>query len=120
MTENNYFSYVLPEGLTDYFDTKDIQLLCDVKSKTEYYEIVLEEKNIILFDKDTSKYESKGFTETRIQDFPLRGKPIYLLLRRRRWRDKSNPKIIKRNNFTFIAEGANFTEELAVFLKEAN
>jgi len=31
-------------------------------------------------------YESKGFTEQSIiQDFPLRGKPVYLHIRRQKW-----------------------------------
>ena len=34
-------------------------------------------------------YESKGFTEhSVIQDFPLRGKPVYLHVRRRKWLEK--------------------------------
>ena len=115
--EKELFSHVLPAGLLDHFNVIDLLLLCDVKSKKEFYEIVLEEKNEILAAVSVSQYESKGFTEGTLQDFPLRGKPTYLRIRRRRWRHKQNPKDIIWNDFSFVAEGAGFTQELSDFLK---
>lgn len=112
--------YVLPEGLLAHFDIIDVFLLCDVKSRKEFFEILLEEQNKILIDVDASQYESKGFTEVTLQDFPLRGKPTYLRIRRRRWRHKQDPKNIIRNDFSFVAEGAGFTQELSDFLKDTS
>ena len=92
--------------------------LCDVKSKQLYFEISLEENNRILKeDVDITQYESKGFTEITIQDFPIRGKAVYLKIKRRRWRHKTNPEFIIRNDFSFVAEGSGFTQELSDFLK---
>jgi hypothetical protein len=54
-----------------------------------------------------------------IQDFPLRGKGVYLRVKTRRWRHKQTKKILKRD-FSFIAEGSKFTEELSAFLKGAS
>jgi hypothetical protein len=51
-----------------------------------------------------------------IQDFPIRGKGVYLRIKVRRWRHKETHKIIKRN-FSFIADGSKFTQELSDFLK---
>lgn len=113
--------HFLPEGLLVHFDIVDIFLLGDVKSKKEYFEVVLEEQNKILSKEvDASQYESKGFTEVTLQDFPLRGKPTYLRIRRRRWRLKEDHKIVIRNDFSFVAEGSGFTQELSDFLKDTS
>ena len=113
-------SHFLPEGLLAHFDIVEILVLGDVKSKKEFLEIVLEEQNKILADVDISQYESKGFTEVTLQDFPLRGKPTYLRIRRRRWRHKQDPQIIIRNDFSYVAEGSGFTQELSDFLKDTS
>jgi hypothetical protein len=118
--EKELFSYALPDGLLAHFDILDIQVLCDIKSKKEFFEILLEEQNKILGDFDVSQFESKGFTEITLQDFPLRGKPTYLRIKRRRWRHKLDPKNIIRNDFSFVAEGAGFTQELSDFLKDTS
>ena len=118
--EKELFRYILPERLLAHFDIIDLLLLCDIKSKKEFFEIVLEEQNKILLDVDVSQYESKGFTEITLQDFPLRGKPTYLRIKRRRWRHKQDPKIIIRNDFSHVAEGSGFTQELSDFLKDTS
>ena len=92
--------------------------MCDVKSRALFYEIVLEENNKILLDVNTSDYESKGFTELTLQDFPIRGRAVFLKIRRRRWRHKKDAKKIIRNNFSLVAEGSGFTKELSDFLKD--
>jgi hypothetical protein len=118
--EKELLQFILPEGLLSHFDVIEILLLCDIKSKKEFFEIVLEEQNKILLPVDVIQYESKGFTEVTLQDFPLRGKPTYLRIRRRRWRHKQDPKNIIRNDFSFVAEGAGFTQELSDFLKDTS
>ena len=76
-----------------------------------------EEKNILPVGVDSTQYESKGFYSKLIQDFPIRGKAVFLKINRRVWRHKITKATIT-NNFTFIAEGSKFTKELADFLKE--
>jgi len=52
-----------------------------------------------------SNYESKDFLpSSRIQDFPIRGQAVYLVIRRRRWHHKETKREI-RNDHSFIAEG---------------
>lgn len=92
-------------------------VLGNVSSKKMFLEIFLEEHNEIIFDCDKSGYESKDLTEIIIQDFPIRGKAVYLKISRRRWRHKQDPKKIIRNVFSFVAEGAGFTRELSDFFK---
>ena len=109
--------HFLPQGLLDYFTLTDVKELCKLKDKTVYFEINLEEHNKILGDIDASQYESKGFTEITLQDFPIRGKAVYLVIKRRRWRHKQNPGKVIRNDFSFVAEGSVLTKELSDFLK---
>jgi hypothetical protein len=108
---------VFPEALLSRFEVKEVVDLGDVAARKMFYEIHLEEYNVIPLGYDASKYESKGFTEVRIQDFPLRGKSVYLVVRRRRWRNKTNPKDVIRSDYSYIAEGSKLTKELSVFLK---
>lgn len=109
----------MPSNLLAHFNLTALIELCDVKTKEEYFELCLEEKNEILLDVNTSLYESKDLSEITIQDFPIRGKAVYLKIKRRRWRLKSDPNKIIRNDLTFIAEGSGFTKELSDFLKES-
>lgn len=117
--EASIVEHFLPEGLLDHFDITSVVELGDVASKEMFYEIYLEEKNRIPQGYQASQYESKGFyTDVTIQDFPIRGKAVYLVIKRRRWRHKLNPKDIIRNNYSLVADGSKLTKELADFLKE--
>lgn len=85
--------------------------------KVEIY-ITIEEKNIIPKGYASDEYESKGFMDSvKVQDFPIRGKAVYLLIKRRRWRNKENKNETISNDYSFIADGARITQELADFLK---
>ena len=108
---------LFPSELMEYFIITDHQLLCNVLKKEEYWLINFEEKNELPAGYSSCDYESKGFTESKlIQDFPLRGKPVCLKVKKRRWRHKGTGVIIKRD-FSFIADGSKFTQELSDFLK---
>ena len=62
---------------------------------------------------------SYGFTSERvIQDFPLRGKAVYLHVRRRKWRDSSNGEIFTYSYDDLTAEGSKLSPEFVSFLKE--
>ena len=116
--EKETLFYVFPKELLNHFELVSVQELGDVAAREDYYEVVFEEKNNLLGDVDSSDYESKGFFTKTVQDFPLRGKAVFLKIRRRRWRHKQSKEEIT-NDFTFLAEGSKFTKELADFLKEA-
>lgn len=114
--EKELLSQFLPSGLLDHFTIIDFQLLGDVQLKQLYFKIELEEKNELL-GYDKTQYESKGFIEVTLQDFPIRGKAVYLKIRRRRWRHKERPEEIVKNDFSYLTEGGGFTKELSDFLK---
>ena len=110
--ELNGYRLLLPEGTLDYFD------LVDVKESVNEVVIYLEEKNIVpekYTDQDT---ESKGFYDPVIvQDFPLRGKKLFLNVRRRRWVVKDENRYVSRD-WKLVAGGSRMTHEFASFLKE--
>ena len=65
------------------------------------------------------EYESKGFYEPKIiQDFPIRGKAVYLSIKRRRWRHKINKNEVIHTDYSFIADSSKITLELSDFLKD--
>jgi hypothetical protein len=115
--EEDIYKLILPAGLLEHFILSEVKELCRISDKKLIYELHLEEKNVLHNVSDKSQYESKGFTQITVQDFPLRGKDVFLVIRRRRWRNKSNPKDIVRNDYSYIAEGSKLTKELADFLK---
>ncbi len=110
-------SHFLPETLLNHFNITEVLDLGDVSTKKMILEIHLEEKNQLPYGYLQSEYESKGFSSTsRIQDFPIRGKAVYLSITRRRWRNKTTKKQLT-SDFSFITEGSKLTLELSDFLK---
>ena len=106
------YSLLLPEGTLDYFDVINV-----IEDSTQIV-IYLEEKNLVpkeYKDKDT---ESKGFYEpVVVRDFPIRGKQVFLNVRRRRWIVKPDGRYISRN-WHMVASGTSMRREFASFLKE--
>ena len=115
--ETELIEEFLPDFLLDYFEITTYKKLGDLSTKQIFFEIHLDEKNTI---KDTIKsieYESKGFLpSSRVQDFPIRGKAVYLVIRKRRWRHKTTRKEIT-NDYSFVAKGTKLTEDISDFLK---
>lgn len=112
------FNMFLPLGLLNHFDVIDHRELGDISSKKDCIYIYLDEKNNLPFGYISSDFESKGFCErTIIQDFPIRGKAVYLAIRRRRWRSKLTKSVEIKSDYSFIAEGSKLTIELSDFLK---
>lgn len=109
--------YVFPKELLEHFDIKEAQIKLDKPTQEEYLEVEFTEKNMLPEGFSREDYESKGFFTKVIQDFPLRGRAVFLKVNRRRWRHKQTKEQITRD-FSFLAQGSKFTAELAAFLKE--
>ena len=115
--EQELLEEFLPDFILDYFDITDFKKLIDIKTKKIFFEIYLDEKNEIHSTVSSKAYESKGFLpSSRVQDFPIRGKAVYLLIRRRRWRHKITKKEIS-NDYSFVSKGSKLTEDISDFLK---
>lgn len=109
----------LPQALLDHFSVINIMQLGLIETKSDCFYIELEEKNQLPLGYDKEKYESKGFYKSKeIQDFPIRGKAVYLVIKRRRWRLKTDKKIAIKSDYSFISEGSKLTLELSDFLKD--
>ena len=66
--------------------TLDYFSIADVKESSTDIVIFLEEKNEAPCEYSNKKVESKGFYDpVVVQDFPIRGKKLFLNIRRRRW-----------------------------------
>lgn len=103
---------VLPEILINHFD------LTRYKQEGETLHLYFEEQNKPPVEHSDKVLISKGFhDEVTIQDFPLRGKHVYLHIKRRRWTDKQSKAIVQRN-WNLVAKGSRMTDEFAAFLKE--
>ena len=103
--------YLLPDGLLDYFEIVKIETQND---RVHFY---LEERNIIPEEYQSEKSQSKGFSpEIAVEDFPLKGKPVLLHIKRRHWILLTSGKIVKRD-WNLVAKGTRITSEFASFLK---
>jgi transposase len=101
---------ILPSGILEYFT------IIKVVQSEESIHIYLEEQNIKPEEYSTVQLTSKGFfEEIKVQDFPIRGKEVFLFIKRRRWVAKDE-KIIFRN-WELVAQGTRMTKEFAAFLK---
>lgn len=110
----DHLKHFLPQGLLDIFD------IISVNEQANFFSINLQEKNKLPEGYNPDEYESKGFYKSKkIQDFPIRGKAVYLNIKCRMWRRKDNGKVI-HGNFSIIAAGTKLTKELAAFLKYAS
>lgn len=105
---------VLPAMIVEHFD------LIKSQQNGERLELYFEEKNTPPQEFEHRQLVSKGFhKEVIVQDFPLRGKFVYLHVKRRRWTDKESGDIVQRD-WNMVSKGTRMTEEFASFLKDIN
>jgi len=103
---------LLPDVLVQYFKLTTHKL---EQGTLHFY---FEEYNILPEEYKKGESTSKGFyPEIKVQDFPLRGKQVYLHIKRRRWQDKHSKKIVTRD-WDLVAKGTRMTKEFASFLKQ--
>lgn len=103
---------LLPEVLVTYFELTKHEI------KGEEIHFYFTELNMIPDEFKGVKLHSKGFfPEATVQDFPIRGKHVYLHITRRRWIDQATQKLVTRD-WDLIAKGTRITTDFAAFLKE--
>lgn len=112
MNSVDLLKFMLPGFLVDNFE------IVSAVNSEEHLHLYFDEKAKPPKEFNTVELVSKGFLEEiTIQDFPLRGKFVYLHIRRRRWTNKANGEIVKRD-WKLVAKGTRMTQEFASFLKE--
>jgi hypothetical protein len=102
----------LPELLVEHFD------ITSSKQVNDTLHLYFEERNKVPTEYQSRIVVSKGFhDEITIQDFPLRGKSVFLHVKRRRWTEKETNVILQRD-WNLVAKGSRITQDFASFLKE--
>ncbi|MFT6336738.1 MAG: hypothetical protein ACJATI_003499 [Halioglobus sp.] len=100
----------VPSSCLDYFE------LSDVKNNTGNWELLLEEK-VDLIPQALSKQlvVLGGFhNDLNVLSHSFSLKPIYLVIRRRRWKPKEGGRHYS-NQYNFHSDGAKRTQEFVVF-----
>ena len=102
---------LLPELLITHFDIAKHEIQGDV------LHLHFEEKIEIPVEFSSRMVISHGFHKAiTIQDFPVRGKKVYLHIKRRRWFNKKTKTVVQRD-WDLVAQGTRMTIEFAAFLK---
>jgi len=102
---------VLPKGILEYFTVNKIE------HTEETVNIYLSEKNVVPHEYINDKLTSKGFfDEIKVQDFPLRGKDVFLYIKRRKWYNEITGYTVVRN-WEMVSKGTRMTKDFAAFLK---
>lgn len=109
----------LPDGILEYFDYEGYTKEKKVENTYGEVTIILVEKNVVPklpAEYRDRKIRQKGFKEIRVDDFPVRGKKVKLLLRRRVWQIEGSEELYKKEILTTYP-GTKLEKEFAVFLK---
>ena len=106
----------LPESICDYFEVTRLE----DHSAEKRLDVYFDERKLIPSGYESTSLISYGFTAYCVlQDFPVKGKAVYLHLRHRKWLNKSSGEIITRN-WDFVFSGTRLTASLASLLKGTN
>ena len=108
---------LLPEGILEYFDYEGYTKEKKVENTYGEVTIILVEKNVLPKlpeEYRERKIRQKGFKEIRVDDFPVRGKKVKLLLRRRVWQIEGSAELYKKEILTTYP-GTKLEKEFAVF-----
>ena len=103
-------SLFFPAGLLDYFD------LVNHVSQRDLLHFFLEEKPSIPQEHSHYIYIQRFLPEIEVQDFPVRGKAVYLRIKRRRWEDPETGQTYSRD-WNLVASGTRITAEFGAFFK---
>lgn len=111
----SYLQLLAPKEILDSFE------LVEVKEGTKYFELIFEEK--VEQVPEALKGQDvvlDGFCNSlSLLSFPQKGQPTYLVLKRRRWKQKGGG-VHYSNDYYFNHLGVKATKEFAAFLKEVH
>ena len=114
MKTSEAFWVFLPSGLEELFE------MVKFERTEQAYDIWLDEKKLKSEeDKRNKDIVARGYTDyVTIQDYPLRGRPVYLHLRKNKWWNKSTNEIFSYNLELPNEEGTRLSREFVAFLKD--
>lgn len=104
----------LPQGLEELFE------IVDFKMTDQAYDIWLDEKKMLSKeDRHNPNIVARGYTDpVVIQDYPMRGRPVYLHMRKNKWWDKLSGEVFSYNLELPNEEGTRLSAEFVAFLKD--
>lgn len=114
MKTSEAFWHFLPAGLDELFE------MVRFEKTDQSYDIWLDEKKK-LSDEDfrNPNIVARGYTDyVTIQDYPMRGRPVYLHMRKNKWWDKGTNEIFSYNLELPDEEGTRLSAEFVAFLKD--
>jgi transposase len=114
MKQSDMIWMCLPQGLEELFE------IVRFERTDQAYDIWLDEK------KERTKEDchnpnivAKGYTDYAvIQDYPLRGRPVYLHMRKNKWWNKLTGEIFSYNLELPNENGTRLSAEFVAFLKD--
>ena len=113
MTTSEAFWRFLPAGLEDLFEMVKFEY-----SDTAYNIWLDEKKKLSDEDFRNPNIVARGYTEYfTIQDYPMRGRPVFLHMRKNKWWDKATNEIFSYNLELPNEEGTRLSAEFVSFLK---
>lgn len=116
LSVHDVLSFFLPKIICEYFEV----VRMDDNASEERLDIWFDERKILPSELDMHTHIAYGFTDyTAIQDFPIKGKAVWLHLRRRKWLNTATRSISTRS-WDFAFEGTSLSKDFALFLKEAD
>lgn len=105
---------VFPKVITDNFEFVDYK---ENETSLEYW--LDEHEYMSREDYKKGLVRPYGFTESKtIQDFPIRGRSVYLHVRRRKWIDRSTGEIFSYTYENLTEKGSKLSPDFVSFLKE--
>lgn len=113
MTTSEAFWRFLPAGLEDLFEMVKFEY-----SDTAYNIWLDEKKKLSDEDYRNPNIVARVYTDyVTVQDYPMRGRPVYLHMRKNKWRDKKTNEIFSYNLELPNEEGTRLSAEFVAFLK---
>lgn len=103
---------IFPEEITENFEFVDYR---ESPDRLDYW---LDERGYMSHeDYKKGTVREYGFEpECEIQDFPIRGKAVFLHIRRRKWRDVTDGSVFTYN-YDLTEQGSRLSPEFVAFLK---
>lgn len=104
----------LPQGLDELFEIVSFE-----RTEQEYNIWLDEKKERSDEDRRNPNIVARGYTDyVVIQDYPLRGRPVYLHMRKNKWWNKLTNEIFSYNLELPNEDGTRLSAEFVSFLKD--
>lgn len=114
MKQSEMIWMCLPQGLDELFE------IVRFERTDQAYDIWLDEKKERSEeDRLNPNIVARGYTDyIVIQDYPMRGRPVYLHMRKNKWWNKSTGEIFSYNLELPSEDGTRLSAEFVSFLKD--